>query len=88
MRMLLNGAGRMLWPCTPSRAARFQTLGNPATDRALNSLGELNQGKTAQHFIQTNIINGADQDVNALIGALEQLPAAQQTQAMGISAQV
>src|SRR5882672_10418623 len=81
---VLNGAGTdAMAPARQAAAARFQTLGNPATDRALNSLSELNQGKTAQHFIQTNIINGADQDVNALIGALEQLPAAQQTQAMG-----
>jgi len=82
------GAGTDAMALHASRRSPIPDTGNPATDRALNSLGELNQGKTAQHFIQTNIINGADQDVNALIGALEQLPAAQQTQAMGISAQV
>lgn len=81
---VLNGAGAdEMAPARQAAAARFETLRNPATDRALNAFGELNQGKTAQNFIQTNVINGADQDVHSLLNTLEQLPPEQATQALG-----
>lgn len=53
---------------------RFAMLDNPATQRALNTLGELNQGKTAQNFIKSQVIDAADQDVAALVGTLSKLP--------------
>lgn len=49
---------------------RFSTLDNASTQRALNTFGELQQGKTAQNFIQQQIIGGADQDVAALLKTL------------------
>lgn len=51
-------------------AQRFDMLDNPATQRALNTLGELEQGKTAQNFIQAQVVNAADQDVAALTKTL------------------
>lgn len=53
---------------------RFDTLGNPATQKALNTLGELNQGKTAQNFIKSQVIDAADQDVGTLVSTLSKLP--------------
>lgn len=54
--------------------ARFATLDNPAAQRALNTLGELTQGKTAQNFIKSQVIDAADQDVESLVGTLSKLP--------------
>lgn len=72
---VLSGAGAdVMAPARASAAARFATLENPATQRAINALGELNQGKTAQNFIQTNVISGADQDVASLLDTLGKLP--------------
>lgn len=53
---------------------RFATLANPATQRALNTLGELSQGKTAQNFIKSQVIDAADQDVASLLSTLQKLP--------------
>lgn len=53
---------------------RFATLANPATQRALNTLGELSQGKTAQSFIKSQVIDAADQDVASLLSTLQKLP--------------
>lgn len=75
---VLSGAGSDAMAGARSAASsRFASLENPATQRALNAYGELNQGKTAQNFIQTNIINGADQDVASLLDTLGKLPAEQ-----------
>jgi hypothetical protein len=72
---VLGGAGSdAMAPARAAASARFGSLENPATQRALNAYGELNQGKTAQNFIQTNIINGADQDVSSLLDTLGKLP--------------
>lgn len=60
---------------------RFAMLDNPATQRALNTLGELTQGKTAQNFIKSQVIDAADQDVASLVGTLSKLPKAQADQA-------
>ncbi len=54
-------------------AERFQMLDNPATQRALGTLGELQQGKAAQGFIQQQIVSGADQDVGTLIATLNKI---------------
>jgi hypothetical protein len=72
---VLGGAGSdAMAPARAAASARFGSLENPATQRALNAYGELNQGKTAQNFIQTNVINGADQDVSSLLDTLGKLP--------------
>lgn len=72
---VLGGAGSdAMAPARAAASARFGSLENPATQRALNAYGELNQGKTAQNFIQTNVINGADQDVASLLDTLGKLP--------------
>lgn len=72
---VLGGAGSdAMAPARSAASARFDSLENPATQRALNAYGELNQGKTAQNFIQTNVINGADQDVASLLDTLGKLP--------------
>lgn len=57
-------------------AKRFELLDNPATQRALNAFGELQQGKTAQNFIKSQIIDGAEQDVTTLLKTLETQPGA------------
>lgn len=72
---VLGGAGSdAMAPARTAASERFASLENPATQRALNAYGELNQGKTAQNFIQTNVINGADQDVASLLDTLGKLP--------------
>lgn len=72
---VITGAGsNVMAPARAAATERFDTLENPATQRALNAYGELNQGKTAQNFIQTNVINGADQDVASLLDTLGKLP--------------
>lgn len=72
---VLSGAGTDVMASARQHATqRFDTLNNAATQRALNAYGELNQGKTAQNFIQTNIISGADQDVASLLDTLGKLP--------------
>lgn len=54
--------------------ARFKVLDNPATQRALNTLGELGQGKTAQNFIKSQVVDAADQDVASLVSTLQKVP--------------
>jgi hypothetical protein len=49
---------------------RFGMLDNPATQRALNSFGELQQGKTAQNFIKSQVIDAAEQDVKTLVDTI------------------
>lgn len=55
-------------------AARFSMLNNPATQRALNTYGELTQGKTAQNFIRQQVVSGSEQDVATLLRTLKELP--------------
>jgi hypothetical protein len=52
---------------------RFQMLNNPATQKALNNIGELSQGKTAQNFVKSQIISAPEQDVNSLLGTIGQI---------------
>lgn len=54
---------------------RFDMLKNPATQRALDNIGELTQGKTAQGFIRNNVINAPEQDVASLLATIKQMPA-------------
>jgi hypothetical protein len=61
---------------------RFAMLENPATQRALNTLGELGQGKTAQNFIKSQVVDAADQDVMSLIVTLSRLPPEQGSKAI------
>lgn len=61
---------------------RFAMLENPATQRALNTLGELSQGKTAQNFVKSQVIDAADQDVATLVSTLGKLPQEQAQEAM------
>lgn len=63
-------------------ADRFSMLNNPATQRALNTYGELTQGKTAQNFIRSQVISGSEQDVGTLISTLKQLPQKQSDEAL------
>jgi hypothetical protein len=63
--------GQDVYGAARSQAAeRFGTLDNPATQRALDTFGELQQGKTAQNFIKSQVIDAADQDVQALVKTL------------------
>lgn len=62
---------------------RFAMLDNPSTQRALNAWGELQQGKTAQGFIRSQIVNGSEQDVRSLIATLSKLPQDQSVEALG-----
>lgn len=73
---VLQGAGGDAFSTARTAASeRFQTLANPATQRALNTLGELTQGKTAQQFIKQQIISGSEQDVQALMGSVAKIQA-------------
>lgn len=51
-------------------AARFGMLQNPAAERALNTLGEIQQGKASQQFIRSQVIGASAQDVNSLLNVL------------------
>lgn len=63
-------------------AGRFAMLDNPTTQRALNTYGELQQGKTAQGFIKSQVIDAPEQDVNTLLKTLSNLPADKQQESM------
>jgi hypothetical protein len=72
---VLSGAGEDFFATARSAAMkRKQMLDNPATQRALNAYGELTQGKTAQNFIKTQIVDGAEQDVESLLKTFGSLP--------------
>lgn len=73
---VLQGAGADAFGVARKAAqGRFEMLGNAATQRALSAYGELTQGKTAQNFIKSQIIDGAAQDVDSLLKTLAKLPA-------------
>lgn len=72
---VLSGAGSDAFAAAREAAgARFAMLDNPATQRALGAWGELAQGKTAQQFIQSQVIDASTQDVKALLKTLDQIP--------------
>lgn len=80
---VIAGAGEDAFAGARGAAAqRFAMLENPATQRALGALGELNQGKTAQSFIKSQVIDAAEQDVKSLVSTLQKLPKDQAGQAM------
>lgn len=69
-------------PARQAAQQRFAMLDNPAAQRALGTLGELSQGKTAQNFISSQVVNGADQDVRSLVNTLSHLPQDKSKEAM------
>jgi hypothetical protein len=72
---VLGGAGEDAFAGARSAASeRFQMLGNPAAQKALSTLGELSQGKTAQNFIKSQVISAADQDVGSLVDTIAKIP--------------
>ncbi len=80
---VLSGAGDDFFAGARRAASeRFALLDNPATQRALNAYGELTQGKTAQNFIKSQVVDGAEQDVATLINTLGKLPKEQSEQAL------
>jgi hypothetical protein len=79
---VLQGAGADAFQGARKAAAqRFEMLDNPVTQKALNAYGELSQGKTAQNFIKTQVIDAAEQDVGTLLKTLSQLPKQQADEA-------
>lgn len=79
---VIGGLGDDAFGAARSAAAqRKELLDNPATQRALNTLGELQQGKTAQTFIKSQVINAADQDVDTLLATISNLEPAGAKQA-------
>jgi len=72
---VLEGMGEDAFAGARATAAeRFAMLENPATQRALGAMGELAQGKTAQNFLQSQVINASEQDVASLMRTLARLP--------------
>lgn len=68
---VFEGAGEDAFKAARNAAAhRFGMLDNPATQRAMNAYGELTQGKTAQNFIKTQVIDAPAQDVKTLVATL------------------
>lgn len=53
---------------------RKELLANPATQRALNTLGELQEGKTAQNFIKQQVIDASEKDLGTLLKTLGTKP--------------
>lgn len=81
---VMQGAGADMFQGARAAAkARFDMLKNPATQKALDNLGELSQGKTAQNYIQQQIVRGADQDVSALLATIKNMPTRTQGSVMG-----
>lgn len=54
---------------------RFAMLGNQSTQKALGALGELEQGKTSQSFIRSQVLNGSEADVESLVSTIAKMPA-------------
>lgn len=52
---------------------RFASLYNPATQKALNNIGELTQGKAAQTFIKSQIISAPEMDVASLLATVNKM---------------
>jgi hypothetical protein len=71
---VLASGGDLFSTARTAASQRFATLDNPATQRALNTLGELQQGKTAQNFIQQQIVGAPAQDVESLLKTLQSKP--------------
>ena len=71
-RDVLEGLGEDAFKgARDAAAARFDLLGNPAIQKALGAWDELSQGKTAQNFIKSQIVDAAEQDVASLMRALQ-----------------
>lgn len=80
---VLQGAGSDAFEAARGAAQkRFAMLENPVTQKALNAYGELTQGKTAQNFIKSQVIDAAEQDVTTLLNTLKNLPEKEAAQAV------
>lgn len=72
---VLSGAGDDAFGQARGAAKqRFDMLDNPTTQKALNTYGELMQGKTAQSFIRAQVIDAPEQDLKSLLTTLSKLP--------------
>jgi hypothetical protein len=72
---VLSGTGENAFGAGRSAAsARFDMLGNPATQKLLDNIGELGQGRTAQGFIKTHVISAPEQDVGTLLATIGKMP--------------
>lgn len=84
-RDVISGLGDDAFkPAREAAASRFELLGNPGTQKALGAFGELSEGKTAQNFIQQQIINGSEKDVTALMKTVGQDPNAVKSLRAGV----
>jgi hypothetical protein len=80
---VLSGGGADLFGGARSAASqRFAMLDNPTTQKALATWGELQQGKTAQSFIKSQVISAPAQDVKTLVDTLANLPGPKKDEAM------
>jgi hypothetical protein len=72
---VLSGTGENAFGAGRNAAsARFDMLGNPATQKLLDNIGELGQGRTAQGFIKTHVISAPEQDVGTLLATIGKMP--------------
>lgn len=77
---VLSGTGENAFGAGRSAAsARFDMLGNPATQKLMDNIGELGQGRTAQGFIKTHVISAPEQDVGTLLNTIGKMPPQQGT---------
>lgn len=76
---VLSGAGKDVFGgARQAASARFDMLDNPTVQKALGTYGELAQGKTAQNFIQSQVVNAPLQDVRSLIATISKGEAPEQ----------
>ncbi len=72
---VMAGAGEDAFGAARAAASeRFGMLENPATQKAINAYGELTQGKTAQNFIKSQVVDASAQDVKTLVETLGKIP--------------
>jgi hypothetical protein len=72
---VLSGTGENAFGAGRSAAQdRFNMLGNPATQKLLDNIGELGQGRTAQGFIKTHVIAAPEQDLATLLDTVGKMP--------------
>jgi len=72
---VLSGAGADAFAVARKAASdRFSMLENAATQRALRSVGELSEGKTAQNFIKSQVVDGSTKDVTELVATIDRIP--------------
>jgi len=68
---VLSGAGQDVFSgARQAWATSKELVNNPASQKAINTLGELTQGKAAQGFIQSQIVTAPTQDIESLLATL------------------